>query len=189
MENKFYDSILKYLLIKKYICDEEKELYMYAIKTLIRGFINITAVFIIGLLLDMLKESAFMFLSFFILRSFAGGIHSEKYISCFLWSSIINIIGLILIKNSWYISKNAFITIVIVFCLLIVLFSPIKHPHKHITHKETKMYKIVASIFAFTICVISIILVITGCFDEIGYSLGTGLVISSILMVCGKIKY
>ena len=101
MMESVYSNILDLMVTKGYISKENQDLYLYAMKVLFRSIINMTALFVTGIALGLLKESIFMFLSFFVLRKFAGGLHSDKYITCFVSSLFISIGGLLLIKNTW----------------------------------------------------------------------------------------
>lgn len=187
MEN-VYSNILDLMLTKGYISKENQDLYLYAMKVLFRSIINMTALFVTGIVLGLLKESIFMFLSFFVLRKFAGGLHSDKYITCFLSSLFINIGGLLLIKNTWFVSKNIFTIIMLVSASLIVVFSPVKHPNKEISNKEEKIYKVFSAVLSVIICSLSILLNFNEFGVETGYSLGTGLITASLLMIAGKLK-
>lgn len=183
-----YSNILALMVTKGYISKENQDLYLYAMKVLFRSIINMTALFVTGIALGLLKESIFMFLSFFILRKFAGGLHSDKYINCFVSSLFISIGGLLLIKNTWFVSKNIFTIIMLVSASLIVVFSPVKHPNKEISNKEEKIYKVFSSVLSVAICGLSILLIFNEFGVETGYSLGTGLITSSLLMIAGKLK-
>lgn len=187
MEN-VYSNILDLMLTKGYISKENQDLYLYAMKVLFRSIINMTALFVTGIVLGLLKESIFMFLSFFVLRKFAGGLHSDKYITCFLSSLFISIGGLLLIKNTWFVSKNIFTIIMLVSASLIVVFSPVKHPNKEISNKEEKIYKVFSAVLSVIICSLSILLNFNEFGVETGYSLGTGLITASLLMIAGKLK-
>lgn len=183
-----YSNILDLMVTKGYISKENQDLYLYAMKVLFRSIINMTALFVTGIALGLLKESIFMFLSFFVLRKFAGGLHSDKYITCFVSSLFISIGGLLLIKNTWFVSKNIFAIIMLVSASLIVVFSPVKHPNKDISDKEEKIYKAFSAVLSVIICSLSILLIFNEFGVETGYSLGTGLITSSLLMIAGKLK-
>ncbi len=183
-----YSNILDLMVTKGYISKENQDLYLYAMKVLFRGIINMAALFVTGIALGLLKESIFMFLSFFVLRKFAGGLHSDKYITCFFSSLFISIGGLLLIKNTWFVSKNIFTIIMLLSASLIVVFSPVKHPNKEISNKEEKIYKALSSVLSVAICSLSILLIFNEFGVETGYSLATGLITASILMIAGKIK-
>lgn len=187
MEN-VYSNILDLMLTKGYISKENQDLYLYAMKVLFRSIINMTALFVTGIALGLLKESIFMFLSFFVLRKFAGGLHSDKYITCFVSSLFISVGGLLLIKNAWFVSKNIFAIIMLVSASLIVVFSPVKHPNKDISNKEEKIYKAFSAVLSVIICGLSILLIFNEIGVETGYSLGTGLITASLLMIAGKFK-
>ena len=188
MMESVYSNILDLMVTKGYISKENQDLYLYAMKVLFRSIINMTALFVTGIALGLLKESIFMFLSFFVLRKFAGGLHSDKYITCFVSSLFISIGGLLLIKNTWFVSKNIFAIIMLVSASLIVVFSPVKHPNKDISDKEEKIYKAFSAVLSVIICSLSILLIFNEFGVETGYSLGTGLITSSLLMIAGKLK-
>lgn len=184
-----YNNILELMVTKGYISKENEDLYLYAMKISVQGVINILALFVTGLLLGMLKESIFMFLSFFVLRKFSGGLHADKYITCLISSLFISVVGLILIENHWFVSKNAFFVIMLILNFLIIALSPIEHPNKKILDKERKIYKLIATVFSVTITSISFLLVFNESYIEVGYSLGTGLMTSSLLMIVGNLIY
>ena len=188
MKKTLYNNILDLMVTKGYISKENEDLYLYAMKISVQGVINMFALFVIGLLLGMLKESIFMFLSFFVLRKFSGGLHADKYITCLISSLFISIVGLILIKNYWFVSINTFVVIMLILNFLIIVLSPIEHPNKQILDKERKIYKLIATVLSVTISSISFLLVFNESYIEVGYSLSTGLMTSSLLMIVGKFK-
>ena len=71
---------------------------------------------------------------------------------------------------------------------LIVVFSPVKHPNKDISNKEEKIYKAFSAVLSVIICGLSILLIFNEIGVETGYSLGTGLITASLLMIAGKFK-
>ena len=187
MRQNFYESTLEYLISQKHILYNDKELYLYAFKVLIRSSINASVFFLMGLILNMLQESILMFFSFFVLRKFAGGLHLKKYSTCFISSVVINFLGLFLIKQLQEQPNYMFVVAVIASCLIITIFAPIKQPNKYISKKEAWIYKFIAMIISGIICLVSCGFVTSSSLEKIAYPLGIGLIISSALVLLGKI--
>lgn len=188
MGENYYNKIIGFLISGAHISAIDKELYLYATKTLIRSFINIFVLFVLGVLFDMVQESIFMFLSFFVLRKFAGGLHLKKYVTCLISSIVINVLGLLLIKHLKNCPSYILVVAMIVSCLLIAFYAPAEHPNKPILKKEAKIYKIISIVFSCAICLVSTILITSETLTEIALSLETGLIFSAFLMIAGKIN-
>ncbi len=188
MGENYYNTIIGYLISNAHISNSDRELYLYAVKNLIRSFINVFVFFILGLVFDMIQESIFMFLSFFVLRKFAGGLHLNKYITCFVSSIVVNVLGLLLIKYLQNYPSYILVVAMIASCLAIIFCAPVEHPNKPISKKEAKTYKIVSIVFSFAICLASTILIVSKTLTKVAVSLETGLIISTILMIAGKIN-
>jgi len=186
---KIYDKIIDYLVEKRYLSDEDKELYTYALKITIQGVLNIVLIFLLGVFLGMIKESLLLFVVFFLLRKFLGGLHLDKYAFCFISSALIHFVGLLIIKTEWLIQKELFIILLFISFVLITLFSPVAHPNKDISLNEKRVYKIVSVILSIICCLICVITIFVGNYQWVGYSIGTGLIVSCVLMCIGKIAY
>lgn len=187
MIEKVCDKIIGILITKNFILEDDKELYIYALKITIQSVLNVFAVVITGVLLGMLKESIMMFISFFVLRKFIGGLHLDKYIYCFISSQMIHLVGLLLVKKQWLIENEVFIIILLLSVILILLIAPVTHPNKSISSKERRVFKGISIISALLLSSVSILTIIDLDFLWVGYSIGTSLVISSLLMCIGEI--
>lgn len=188
MGENCYNKIIGYLISGDHISNSDRELYLYAVKNLIRSFINVFVLFILGLVFDMIQESIFMFLSFFALRKFAGGLHLKKYITCFVSSIVVNVLGLLLIKYLQNYPSYMFVITTIASCLAVMFCAPVEHPNKPIAEKEAKTYKIISIVFSCAICLVSTILIASKTLTKVAFSLEIGLIISTILMIAGKIN-
>ena len=97
MEKLSY-RIANLLLKKQYIEESMYDIYRYGMQmTLEIGFSFFTCI-IICHLLGMLAEGLIFFLIFIPLRSYLGGVHMEKYWTCFICSCITLIVILEAIK-------------------------------------------------------------------------------------------
>jgi len=189
MEGKHYDKIITDLIKKEYLKPEDRDLYTYALRITVQSILNVIAVFGLGLILNMVKESVLTYITFFFLRKFFGGIHMEKYVYCFSISLVIHFCGLILIKQEWLMQKEIFLCLLFISFVLISLCSPVAHPNKKIYPNEKRIYKTVSIILSIICCLICGITILAGNYQWVGYSIGTSLIISCVLMCIGKIAY
>lgn len=186
MQKTFYENIISYFIKEECISTEDKDLYIYALKIMLRGITNFIIVITIGLLLGMLTESIVFFASFFLLRKFVGGLHAGSYIVCFCSSILLFILGIFAVKYAKCTSQ-LFFTLLFVSTVLIICFSPVKNPNKPMNSKEFVVYKKISIITTTILTFISIL-----CFfvhkTSISYSIVFSQILVTILMILGKIK-
>lgn len=171
------------------LSSDEKELYSYGLKILIQWVINITVIISIGVLSEMVLESFGLLLSFMLIRKFAGGIHLRRFLMCLFFSGIILSCGLFMIKHRWFVDVRLFRILVLVATSLLSLVSPIIHPNKNINAHEIEVYHSTTIVIADIFMILSVIFLDIPQIENLGYSLGTGIILCSILTFVGKIKY
>lgn len=180
---KFYKAIILLLVENNSIRRTSCELYEYAIKILFRFIINITVTFIIATCLDMVKECLFFLTSFFFIRKFSGGLHLNKYVSCFFASEVLIVGSLVLlrllIKNDCNIL--IFIFLIIISSILLLLLSPVKNNNKKISKSQNYFFK--TMILILTTINLIIVIYLINVNKNIGYALGCGQILSAILVV------
>lgn len=171
------------------LSSEEKELYFYGMKILIQWVVNITVIVAIGVLSKMILECLLLLLSFMLIRKFAGGIHLKKYLMCLFFSGVILSCGLFMIKHRWFVDIRLFRVLVLFATSLLSLVSPVIHPNKNINAHEIKIYHTTAIVIANTFMILSVIFLDIPQIENWGYSLGSGILLCSILTLVGKIRY
>lgn len=183
----FYKKISLYLSENQNISKDDEELYEYAAKVMVHGIINIAITILIGILFGMLKECVCLFITFFILRKFTGGLHASKYIYCLISSIVLMIFSLFIIKyfeqNSYH---SLFLGILIVSTVVIWIFSPIDNKRKKLSIKEKKVYKYFSVILSLIFLLIVLILIYKNFI--IAYSFGIGVIITSLLLILAFFK-
>lgn len=181
--------------VARILCEDEKhtdnyELYEYAIYIILSSAFHMATVIVLGLVFNLLTESLVFYLSFIVIRKFAGGYHAKTPVRCYLFSFASNIIILCLVK--WLSSINTlFIFIFIIFELLcvvlILLISPLDTENNPLTGQEKKMYRMLTSIITILIFIISSL-----CFFKeyrnIGSSMICGVVMSALVLLMRKIQ-
>lgn len=183
----FYKKLSLYLSENQNISKDDEELYEYAAKVVTHGIINIFITILIGILFGMLKECVCLFITFFILRKFTGGLHANKYIYCLISSIVLMILSLFIIQ---YLEQNSchmlFLGILIVFTILIWIFAPIDNKRKKLSIKEKKVYKYFSVILSLVFLLIVLVLMYKNFI--IAYSFGIGVIITSILLILAFFK-
>lgn len=185
---KILKRVIESLTRKGLISQEDQELYSYALKIFIKGFVNVVTVIVIGQIMSLLIESLVLFASFYILRKFTGGYHAHSFITCYMSSIIIFSLSLLLLKNASSVDTWIWYVLIIISNLIIITFAPIKHPNKQISKKEANIFKIVSIILIILLSITSFI-IINKSKSIIGFSIVTGDFIVSLLVLIGWIKY
>lgn len=181
--------------VARILCEDEKhtdnyELYEYAIYIILSSAFHMATVIVLGLVFNLLTESLVFYLSFIVIRKFAGGYHAKTPVRCYLSSFASNIIILCLVK--WLSSINTlFIFIFIIFELLcvvlILLISPLDTENNPLTGQEKKMYRMLTSIITILIFIISSLCFFKG-YRNIGSSMICGVVMSALVLLMRKIQ-
>lgn len=181
--------------VARILCEDEKhtdnyELYEYAIYIILSSAFHMATVIVLGLVFNLLTESLVFYLSFIVIRKFAGGYHAKTPVRCYLFSFASNIIILCLVK--WLSSINTlFIFIFIIFELLcvvlILLISPLDTENNPLTGQEKKMYRMLTSIITILIFIISSLCFFKG-YRNIGSSMICGVVMSTLVLLMRKIQ-
>ena len=87
-----------YLVKNKKCKTENKEIVVYGINTSFSYLLNFITTIFIGLLFGMITESIIFLISFSLIRSFSGGYHCRNTMTCYLSSSLIVVISLLILK-------------------------------------------------------------------------------------------
>ena len=183
--DKYYKRLASFLSKNQSISKEDEELYEYAIKILIHGIINVVVIILIGMIFEMIQECFCLFITFFTLRKFTGGLHVKKYIFCLISSIVIIVFSLYSIN---FLKKNSyniiFVILVVISVMIICIFSPLENQNKKLTNKEKKVYKSI-SIFL-SLFFLSMVFIFLFRHNMIFYSFGMGLIVVSICLLLGK---
>lgn len=182
MITKFIDICIQKNLIEL----ENKELYEYGLKQGLFSILNIFTAFFISVLLGMVWQNLVFIACYMPLRMNVGGYHTRTQWSCYVLSTIIIFISLILIKWDAWMNVN-FFAILIISSMLLILISPIEDENKPISELEKKVYKKRVYI------ILSVYVMFSSTFWIIGYiqisiSILISIFLSSFLLMIGYIK-
>lgn len=168
------------------IKDEEREIYRYGIQQGLTIILNFVTTLTIGLVCDMLWQSAFFTVLYIPLRSFAGGYHAKTPIRCYIFSIVLMLAVLLAMR---------FVTFTCLICsilllisgVVIFLFAPVEDKNKCLDKLEKKVYrkrtlKVWVSELAVTIiCLGFRIMSIAECLTMI-------MTVMSVMLLLGQLK-
>lgn len=188
MISKLSVTIVNLLINNKDISEEDRELYQYGLFMIISQTIYFLITIICGLSLSIFFESIVFYLTFQLIRRFAGGYHANTEAKCEILSTMSILLSLIIIKceGIFEISKILLISFVMSSLLIIVL-SPLDTPEKPLTSTEFHTFRKISLLI---LLLISVLIVISYIFElkHLFAPSCLSLILESILLITGKIK-
>lgn len=179
------DYIVELMVETQIINSKDKEIYIFGFRRIIISSRNYIIFFLIGVLFKIPLESILYILCFVPLRIFGGGVHAKSQTVCFVLSSLLSILVLIIIKF-----KSINISILI---LLSLLTSAITFRCAPVNCTENKINKIEKEYFKRKFRVILISAFMLGSVFFIAkeykavYSFAMAILTTNMLIFCGKL--
>lgn len=125
--------------------EEQKELYVFGIQLAIHIFFCLTLFLLLGLLLQQVYQTILFMIFFIPLRKYAGGFHANTRGACYIYSTLLCLGALLLIK---YVHVNNLMRLAIVFLtgLVVFILAPSDTSEREMDLSETAHYKKIARI-------------------------------------------
>jgi accessory gene regulator B len=134
------ERIVDTLVDRRIVSFEDKELYRYGIKQ--GAFMGLS--FLSSLIISVIFNLTFEYISFlavFIpLRTYAGGYHSNSYIKCFVFSTVLIVLSLLAINMIAWTRTTCLVT-AMSSGMIIYILSPMESENKPLTKEERKVYR------------------------------------------------
>lgn len=188
MINKLSRNLVKILLLKHHITEEDEELYVYGLFMLFSQFIYFIITCVIGLLFNCILESIIFYVAFQFIRKYAGGYHASTEIRCEIMTTLSITLCIFVIRLSkTYNFQTAVFLIAFLSAICIFVLGPLDTPEKPLSKKEFKYFRKVSRI----ILIIIVSAIIISYFAELNLLFAPccmSLVLESILIIAGKIK-
>lgn len=134
------EKIKDKLLEDSTIDEDERELIEYGIFQGLFLVVNLVTFFMISIIFDVLWQGICFLLIFWPLRIYAGGYHAESSKSCYILSSISEILILGGIRYI-YIEKNILLYLTILSVAIILWLSPQDNSNKKLEESEVEIYR------------------------------------------------
>lgn len=151
MIEKCANVIADWLISNKVVEKTDKELYSYAVYSVLLSLSPLTMAIGFGICMGCVGQSITIIIPFAIIRKFSGGYHTKHSWSCLTWSSLLLLLCIIMsfcIKCGW---KIALITVGAAVSL--ILNSPIDNVNRELGLEEYLRYKkittVLVTIFVF----------------------------------------
>lgn len=180
------DKILNQLIECQTIREEDKDLYAYGLQQGIHIIANILTTIIIGYLFGMVWQTILFMISYLPLRSFAGGFHARTQLRCYLYSIILTVTVLMIIK---FIPWTYFIYmgLALVAGIIIFMLAPIEDCNKRLDRTEKAVYKKLTLIILVTeLCVMQLSIGIG--LSQISICISVSLFALSGMLVLGELR-
>ena len=140
------EILTDYVIQKGMVKEEDRELYEYGFTMTIEVGLFVLSCLFVSLYLHMLMEGILFFLIFAPLRSYAGGLHLDKFHSCFVLSCL-TFSGILLIVRYAHIPMLfSFIALFILEAAVYALY-PVENINREVDSEENRFFKKKLKIF------------------------------------------
>jgi accessory gene regulator B len=140
MATAIAECITRNLIAASIIEEDDKELYVYGFFLLITRLFFLMLAITFGFCLKIPLESAIFYITFILLRSYAGGVHAKTETVCTILTTLAIGIATALIRMLE--STNAKISLCFLFCNICLLaFSPLDSREKPLDAEEKCRYR------------------------------------------------
>jgi len=119
-----------------------REVYEFGLEKLISLLINTLIMLVLGSLFGILLQTIVFYMTYMVLRVYAGGYHAENSIVCFFVSIAILIPCVIAIR--YYYMWNipiVFWSLLVASVIILIIVSPVEHKNKMLDAKEKNVYR------------------------------------------------
>lgn len=180
------NNITNYLICKKVIKDDDREIYQYGFEQVFSSLLNIATMLLLGIILGKIYQSLVLILSFMALRSYSGGYHANTPLHCYLLT-VMSISAALSIMIFITIDRFICLGLLVLSSVVILLFSPIGTKNKPLDEIEKIIYRkktIIVWSVETCVAIVFIILDIT----EIHIAITLAQVIISIALIFGNLQ-
>ena len=139
-----FDHIVNWMIDQGEITREDKELYIYAIQSIVLTVSPIFLALAIGVVMRCPGRSVLVILPFALIRKFSGGYHAKSALVCLI-ASVMLIIGCV--SLTYLLEDSVFVLVLTGFAIIgMGLLSPVDHENRRLSAREKRSFKITAII-------------------------------------------
>ncbi|MCR5835465.1 MAG: accessory gene regulator B family protein [Lachnospiraceae bacterium] len=149
-------AVVDYQVKNEILKEQDESVYQYGYTLLFERAINIFISLIICIITHKWIETALLLFCIIPLRSYAGGWHAKKFISCTIISNLIIVVG---VYSKWLnkMSVGIYAFLELLICAIIMYIAPVQNQNKILSYAEKIKYKknsILIFLFEFIILVV-----------------------------------
>ena len=183
--NKIIGLMINRWIKNNVIDEDERELYEYGLIITIEYTLNLMTTILIAHYTDEWWACLFLYGSFMKLRSFSGGVHAKTFLRCYIYSSLVILVSLLLIKYNlisiWIYRLGALIG-----GIYLIYTNPVPSENKPLDEDEIECFTKKEKNIIYIMMLISIIAIFAG-FDKIEKGIDSTFIIAAISVVISKI--
>lgn len=173
-------SIVTWLIRHDAIAEADRELYEYAVYSLLITLSPLFIITVIGGFMGMVKESILLILPFMVIRKFSGGFHAKHGWTCLIGSCTVLFLCVILASH---ITCNVVLTVVALGAVTsLCILSPIDSDNRRLSEEEKRRYKKVTCITAVIFAILYVLLYLAK-LDTYAVCVAVGLVLPAGLQL------
>ena len=184
--HKIAAFLTDYVMIYGNADAKERSIYEYGFQTALETILSFFLCAMLALRMDMFREGIFFFLLFIPMRSYAGGMHFEKYILCLFFSCMT--FGGILFLSKRILLPRLFYLVIPALLLIIRLLYPVEHRNRPTDCLEYAFFKKRLVVFLVLDLLIYLVLLVIRNRNFLNIMLLT-LLLLVVTMIVGKISY
>lgn len=181
------DKLTQYVIRSGAVPPELYPVYQYGFQVGLEVICSFVTCFIVAIILNMILEFVIFTAIFMALRTYAGGVHQEKFISCLICSVGVQTLILIIydsLKVPFFIAW----ALIIICSILIIKNAPVESANKELNSFEKKSLKVITKKVVFGINFFAVICSLLGT-GRIVFLIALVFVAVMISQYIGLIKY
>ena len=132
--------LVRFLLDKDVIQQENREIYQFGIEQFLTSVLNVLTTLVLGILFNEIIQSIIFVTAFMILRSYSGGYHASTSIGCYLLSTF-SIVAVLSVMKFTEINNFICIGLLLLSGIVIILLSPVSTINKPLDSIECVVYR------------------------------------------------
>ncbi len=171
----------------KHIQDEDCELFEYGIFLVLSQILYSIICLVCGIIFGCIVESIVFYISFMVIREYAGGFHASTELRCFILSTssiLLSTYCISIIKEHDF--DTVFIILLSLSSLIIILLTPLDTEEKPLTKTEKINFRKKTLVI---LVVLLIILIATfNRLSFLSFPIGTAIILEGVLLTLGKLK-
>ena len=162
------------------------ELDLWGIKELLHNLANILTMIVLGVIIGKMTECIIFYISYSVLRSFAGGYHANTRLKCYLFSTMM--LAVFILTVGTLAEHIAFANVIIVVAAAVILMlAPVDNNNKLLYDKEKITFKRI-TVAAMLVEIVIYIIVYIFKWNIPAACMAESMMWVSIMVVLGELK-
>lgn len=183
MIQELSSAVAKWMEQEGAISGEDKDLFSYALYSLLFGLLPLLIVAMLGIAFGMLREGLLLSVPFMLIRKFSGGYHLNSPRLCVICSAVLLALAMKFIQVIvWGNYKELLTILVILSTICICTFSPVDNSFRKLTIKEKKTFRKIACVLSI-ISLIGYVIMCEKIPNQYAVAFGVGIILVAMLQI------